>query len=148
MVSAPTQKAVSGLPVHRYSFPPQEAALSQGKTLHEVGGKEVGSVDNIDQVGRSSLMKKRGAAAEVHPAAVLVEERVSPRPMDTLILAFARSVVEHGVDGEGPFRARLRSHRVAELQLENESAVEAAQRLVDWKREDLYRGADGLEQHK
>jgi uncharacterized protein len=54
--------------------------------------------------------------------------------------------VEHGVDGEGPFRAardlllarkpRLRSHRVAELQIENESAVEAARRLV----EDLHDG--------
>jgi predicted RecB family nuclease len=92
-------------PMHVYRFPPQEAALSEGNQLHEVGGDAVGTVVGIDQAQRTLHIKKQAAAAGRHPRAVLVNERVNPRPIDTALLELARSVGERGVDGDGPYRA-------------------------------------------
>ena len=111
------RKAVSGLefvggaggtakcPIHRYRFPAQEAALDEGDELHEVGGEATGTVNAIDQARRTLEIKKRANAGAHHPFAVLVKERVSPQPVDGALLQLARSVAEHGADGEGPFRA-------------------------------------------
>lgn len=93
------------LPTHRYRFPPQEVSLRPGAELHEAGGEKVGTVAAIDPVAGALDVKKTGAGVAVHPRAVVANEIVRPRPLDSSLLALGRSVAENGVDGEGPYRA-------------------------------------------
>ncbi len=127
-------------PVHRYRFPAQEAALDQDDELHEVGGEVVGTVSAIDQARRTVDIKKRQSAALHHPSAVLVNEHVTPEPLAGSLLELARSVTQHGADGEGPFRAardlllrkgpRLADRQEEALRRPGEDVVAAAVRLA------------------
>jgi len=127
-------------PVHRYRFPPQEAALDPGDDLHEVGGEAVGTVNAIDQARCTLDIKKRQNAALHHPASVLVNERVTPEPLAGSLLDLARSVSEQGIDGAWPFRAardlllrrrpRLVEAQEGALRRPGEEVVAAAIRLV------------------
>jgi hypothetical protein len=130
----------SRCPIHRYQFPPQEAALKEGDKLDEVGGGTVGTVAGVDQAGRVLLIKKRGDAAGLHPRSVLVNEHIPSRPIDRAVLELARSIAAHGVDGNGPFRAgrdlllkrppRLAGTAEGPLRESGEDVVAAAVRLA------------------
>jgi uncharacterized protein len=146
------RKAISGLrfvgaaggsaktPVHRYSFPPQEAALGVGDDLYEIGGETVGTVHALDLLHGTLDVLKKGSAHDIHPAAVMVNERVSPRPVDSAFLQFAVSAAVNGVDGSGPFRAcrdlllryrpRLGKPVLGSLRAPGEDVVDAAVRLA------------------
>ena len=113
------RKAVSGLQyigeaestgraaVHQYSFPEQEAAVDEGDDLFKVGDeqKRIGKVRSIDLAGRVLEIEKSSKSKEIHPTAVMVNERVPPHPVDGALLSFGRAVADFGVDGKGPFRA-------------------------------------------
>jgi predicted RecB family nuclease len=111
------RKAISGLrfvgnagsavnaPVHRYSFPEQEAAFDPGDELYVIGGDRIGKVAALDLSGCTIDIAKSSRGVDVHPAAVMVNERVNPSPVDHALLELARSAAKHGVDGEGPYRA-------------------------------------------
>lgn len=90
--------------IHRYRYPPQEVGVDEGDELHEVGGDKVGSVYALDQVNRNLEIKRSGTPSN-SLASVHVNERVSPGALDTSLMQFARSVIEHGVDYTGPYRA-------------------------------------------
>ena len=127
-------------PIHQYQYPPQEAALTVGNELHEVGGDAIGKVTAIDQSQRILAIKKRAAAAAHHPFAVLVNERVTPHPVDWAHLQFAQSVAENGVDSTGSYRAardlllkrspRLHDAVDGQLRAPDEDIIDAAVRLV------------------
>lgn len=127
-------------PVDRYRFPLQESSLSEGDELHEVGGEKVGTVDAVDIATGTVDIRKTSKASGVHPESVLVLQRVSPFPLDASVLSLARSVVDHGIDGDGPFRAsrdlalgrspRLRTVADGPLRRAGEELVEAAVRLA------------------
>ena len=145
------RKAIAGLdfigtvggsaksPLHRYSFPEQEAAFDPGDELHEIGGGTVGKVSALDLSGRTLDVAKYSKAADHHPAAVMVNDRVNPQPVNTALLQVARSIARNGVDGRGPYRAardlllrknpRLRTP-VQALRRPGEDIVEAAVRLA------------------
>ena len=136
------QETVGGTakcPVHRYRFPLQESSLSSGDELHEVGGDKIGTVDDVDVAAGTLDIKKASKASGIHPAAVLVLQRISPYPLDASVLALAQSVAESGVDGDGRFRAardlllrnapRLRPPSAGALRHEGEELVDAAVRL-------------------
>jgi len=146
------RKAVTGLtggqtvggtpkcPIDRYTFSVQEASLGPGDELHEVGGEKVGTVDRIDLAVGTIDIKKTAKAASIDPDAVLVLQRVNPRPLDTSVLSLGRLIVAGSVDGEGDYRAsrdlllgrppRFRSGLEGPLRKEGESLVEAAVRLA------------------
>ena len=127
-------------PVDQYRFPLQESSLSAGDELHEVGGEKIGTVEAVDIASGTIDIKKTSKASGVHPGSVLVLQRVSPFPLDASVLSLARSVVDDGIDGDGPFRAsrdlvlglapRLRTPADGSLRREGEELVEAAIRLV------------------
>lgn len=127
-------------PIHRYRFPPQEAALGEGDPVHEIGGDGVGKVEAVDQARRTIDIKKKATAAALHPKSILSNKKFPIDPMDGSLLAVARSVAENGVDGSGPYRAardlllkrppRLGTADPGPLVQEGESAVDAAVRLV------------------
>jgi uncharacterized protein len=149
------RKAVSGMrflgvvggsaksPLHRYGFPPQEAAIDSGDELLEIGGGSVGKLGALDLVHGTLDVRKTARTAAAHPYAVMVNERVSPRPVDGALLSFAQSAAGGGVNGTGQFRAardlllqlppRLRgagSRRASPLRLQGEDVVTAAVRLA------------------
>jgi predicted RecB family nuclease len=148
------RKAVAGLafvgevpgqgqmPVHRYSFPEQEAFLEDGKELYEVGNTrdKIGKVFSFDLEARTLDIQKNGRSISLHPEAVMVNDRVPPAPVDRALLTFAASVAAHGVDGEGPYRAardlllarrpRLRGSAGGRLRREGEDVTPAAIRLA------------------
>lgn len=129
-------------PVHRYRYPEQESALDVGDELYEVGEREkdFGDVSAIDPVGRTIDIKKRGRTAKRHPAAILVDDRVEPWAKADSLLAFARSVADRGIEGEGPFRAgrdlllrlspRIQGHAGDPLRGNGEDLLDAAKRLA------------------
>jgi hypothetical protein len=130
------------LPVHRYSFPEQEAFLEEGRELYEVGETRdrIGKVFSFD-LGTCTLdIQKYGRSVSLHPASVMVNERVPPAPVDRALLTFAASVAAHGVEGEGPYRAardlllaarpRLRGGSAGGLRRPGEDVVVAAIRLA------------------
>jgi uncharacterized protein len=150
------RKAVSGLelvgelpvlgrartPVHRYRFPPQEAALDEGDALHEVGagGDRIGTVSAIDHSRRTLDIKKSGKAAGRHPVAVAVNDYVTARVVETGLLELGRFVAANGLDGEGPFRAvrdllqkrppRRSTPESGPLRRSGETTLDAALRLA------------------
>jgi predicted RecB family nuclease len=146
------RKAISGLifvgafggtaksPLHRYSFPEQEAAFDPGDELYEVGGGTVGKVSALDLSRRTLDVAKHSKAIALHPSAVMVNDRVNPQPVNSAFLQLAGSIAEKGVDGTGPYRAardlllkrnpRLRMPAHGSLRNHGEDIVEAAVRLA------------------
>jgi uncharacterized protein len=134
----------AGSLIHRYAFPPQEAAAQPGDELDEIGGeavstvRPVGTVHRLDLDRRTLEIAKRRKAAALHPGAVLVNERVSPKPVDGALLQFARSVAWAGA--RGPYaagwdlliaaRPRLRPAADGPLRRPGEDGLKAAVRLV------------------
>jgi uncharacterized protein len=147
------RKAISGLqligpaggsakyPVQRYSFPEQEIDPCEGKSLQEIHTKtRVGTVHAMDPAGHTIDIAKTAKTIDLHPAAVMIDERVAPGSVDKALLEFGRSVAENGVEGEGPYRAardllmarppRLKHPENGPLRRKGEGVVEAAKRLV------------------
>jgi predicted RecB family nuclease len=134
----PVDGGKSRSPVHRYSFPPQEVALDSGDRLDDPRGdlSTVGTVQAIDLVRHILDIKGTGARREL--SSVVGRTIVGAPHVEAALLAFARSVAEHGIDGSGPYRAardlllrlppRLRG--AGPLQRDGEGAVEAAVRLA------------------
>ena len=94
----------------------------------------------IDLSARTLEIAKKGSAVGLHPAAVMVNERVPPGPVDRAFLLLAKSVAEKGVDGDGPYRAardlllagrpRVSGAAGGPLRRPGEGVVDAAIRLA------------------
>jgi predicted RecB family nuclease len=130
--------AGGGSLVHRYGFPAQEAAAQPGDELHEVGGDAVGRVHALDLAARTLEIAKYRKAAALHPAAVMVNERVSPKPVDGALLQFARAVAWAGARGPhaagwdllAAARPRVSPAAAGPLRRPGEDGLAAAVRLV------------------
>ena len=131
----------SRLPVHRYSFPAQELDPDEGKSLQEIGTKNVvGTIHAIDSSAHTIDISKNAKAVNLHPFAVMIDDLVRPAPVDKAFLGLARSIAANGVDGRGPFHAardlllasRPRMHKAATgpLRRDGEGVIEAAIRLA------------------
>jgi predicted RecB family nuclease len=125
-------------PIDRYSYPPQEADVSPGKPLKQVGGEGIGTVAEIAMEQLTIDIKKTKKAAALHPEAVFVHEHIRTTPMEDALIRLAEYVVAHGVEGQGPHQAErdllLRRSPVLRdgkpLRLEDELAVDAAKRIA------------------
>lgn len=152
------RKAVTGLefveevpggtarcPVHRYRFPNQEVDIGRRENpVHEIGGKVIGDFQWCDPIAGIFDVKKRQKQRDHHPTAVQVLEHVPTNSIRKALLRLAESVLEHGIDGDGPYRAardlvlRRGPRRVAAvaetpipgLVRDGESPVEATVRLA------------------
>lgn len=154
------RKAVAGLkfvgavggsdkyPIHRYSFPAQEVSMSTDRQLDEVGANPVGTVSALDLNAETLDIKKRGDSADVHPAAVLVRERVSPKPVDGALLQLAEALAEDELAAQGPNQAardllmrrppRVDGGSGDDLRLADEPTVEAAVRIAESLQESVF----------
>ncbi len=76
-----------------------------GDSLYESGADKIGSVAAIDQANRTLDIKKMQVTADQHPQSVFAFKYIGPTPIDTSLLDVARSIVEHGMTGDGPYQA-------------------------------------------
>jgi uncharacterized protein len=120
-------------PVHRYRFPPQEVSFSPGKILQDLTlgpddpCQTVGTVHACDAASGILDIKKRGAATGHHPLHVHLYDRVTPKPLDSSLLDFARWVNEHGMDATA---AKMRAGRDLLLRLPPRTRTERAELLT------------------
>jgi uncharacterized protein len=125
-------------PVDRYSYPRQDTEVRDGDVLHLPDGTDFGGVEAIDRVTRKVDVKKRGAQAEVHPAAVFAHSAVNSDALAEALLRIAGDVAQYGVSGGMQYRVAReillgRAPRLRTGALEskgNETAVELAVRIA------------------
>ncbi|HEY5748407.1 MAG TPA: TM0106 family RecB-like putative nuclease [Chryseolinea sp.] len=128
------------VPVHRYSYPPQEVSMDEDDELHEVKGAKIGSVYAIHLSSYTIDIKKTAKTADRHPQAVHVMERIDPGALVTSIMDLANDIIEDGLDNEWPHRAakhlllkkkpRLLTPVTGPLLLPNEDPGQGAIRLA------------------
>ena len=126
-------------PIHRYSFPVQEASLRGGENLKTNGGDDLGRLTAIDSQNRTIDIKKMGKASDVHPQAVFAHDIVPAGSLKEALLSIGRHVADNGIEGEGDYRVarslllkeppRLDGEKVRGP---GETALDAALRIV-WK---------------
>ncbi len=133
-----TVGGTAACPIHRYRFPPQDADVRPEKSLRYTGGKPLGTVEDISPENQTIDIKKRKDTAAVHPEAAFVHDYVDPKPMQESILRLASYVIEHGVEGPGPYAAArelLLRHKPSlvdgsSLRLEGETTLAAGNRIA------------------
>jgi uncharacterized protein len=131
-----------GSVVDRYRFPHQEIKLRAGNTVltQQTGTRQFAEIVEIDPVRCLLSLKKGPSKATVHPPSVFAHDIVGTRPLRDALFRIGEWVAEHGIDAEGPYRAgrdlllrippRLRGSAIEGLIAEEETALEAAKRLV------------------
>lgn len=135
---AETVGGTAKCPIHRYGFPHQEADVRPGKALYAVGGSKLGTVEAVSLEEMTIDIKKREDAAALHPEAIFVHEYVRPDPIPGSLVRLAEFVVEHGLEGDGPYmaardlllRRRPRVQGDGALILPGETPLDAGKRLA------------------
>ena len=132
-------------PIHVYQFETQDSTVAEGDAVHQMGGEGLGAVVEIDYLRRTVAVKKRMAAAEVHPPALYAANApVGTDAHENSLLRIGEWVADNGVDAPSAnFRAArdlllARTPRLspapeagAPLRVEGEeSALDAAKRLA------------------
>jgi uncharacterized protein len=85
--------------IDRYSYPHQDTEVRDGDALHLPDGADFGTVEAIDRVARAVDVKKRGAQADVHPAAVFAHSVVNADVLAEALLRIGEDVVRYGIMG-------------------------------------------------
>jgi predicted RecB family nuclease len=122
------------VPIHRYEYPPQEVSMDEGDELHVVKGDKLGTVHAIQLEEYTIDIKKMTRTADVHPAAVHVQDRVEIKALATSIMNLAESIIEDGIETEWPHRAAkhlLLKKRPRLLMDESETLLGAEEDVVD-----------------
>ena len=142
------QEAVGGTaraPVHRYRFPPQETDIRGGEDLRSLGGQRFGKVEAISLDARTVDIKKRQDTASTHPAAVFGHTHVRKQVLADALVRIGEYVAEHGIEGDGPYRAArdLLLRQVPRLngepiRNEGETTLDAALRLTEHLGEGIF----------
>jgi len=125
------------VPIHRYSFPPQETELRGGEKLKSRGGSDFGSVVALSVEERWVDIKKMAKTASEHADAVFSHKVVGTDEQQGSLLRLAEHVLSGGMEGGGCYRAardllmRAPPRLGGEpIQVEGEGSAEAAARLA------------------
>lgn len=90
-------------PVHRYRYETQDTTIGAGDAVHQVGGEPLGTVEEIDHLRRTISIKKRVAAAEVHPPALYAANApVQTDAHEESLLRIGEWIADNGVDAPSP----------------------------------------------
>jgi predicted RecB family nuclease len=128
--------------VHRYRFLPQDHDIHVEDTPHDPHTKKgAGTVVAIDDE-QCTIDLKRGATSNVpHPSALIPHDHIDERPLRESLFRLGTATAEHGLGAAHPHRCaadlllravpRIGQPQGAELRMADESAVEAAVRLVE-----------------
>ena len=132
-------------PVHVYQFETQDSTVARGDDVHQLGGEGLGAVVEVDYLQRTVAVKKKMAAAEVHPPALYAANApVGTDAHEESLLRIGEWIAANDVDAQfADYRAArdlllARTPRLspapeagAPLYVEGEeSALDAAKRLA------------------
>ena len=92
-------------PIHRYGFPPQDTDFRGEEDLRNVGGAKFGKVEAISLEDRTVDIKKRQDTANVHPEAVFAHHIVGTQVLADALVRIGKYVADHGIVGDGLYRA-------------------------------------------
>lgn len=92
--------------IHRYSFPPQDHAIDRAHEVRDPRtGKSAGQKVAIDEHKRTIDLKRRASSPVPHPTALIPFDIVDSKVLRDSILRIASWVADHGIAGQGEFRA-------------------------------------------
>lgn len=125
------------LPLHEYTFPPQETKLGEGNKVysHDI---QIGTVEYIDPVSGVMGIRKTAKTLAIHPVSVYTYEIVDSSELADSLLRIGEHVVANGLSEAEPYRVACdlllrRAPRLAKdsaLLNEGEPTMDAAKRLV------------------
>lgn len=90
--------------VDYYTFPDQEASLSEGNKVR-FRGEDIGSIHFIDFEKTLIGVKKNKASLEVQPTHLICADFIPDKAKESAIIRFAERVIQDGIDGNGSCRA-------------------------------------------
>lgn len=121
------------VPIDRYVYPAQEISMNIGNDLIEPKGEKIGTIHDFSLRNKTLDIKKTGRTAEIHPYALFIKEIVTPGALVPSLFTFVESIIQNGIDSDGPYRAgrdvllkkppRLAGKKVLEIK-ENETLEE------------------------
>lgn len=103
----PDKKSV----LRRYRFPPQDHKFRIGAKpvdpdlRHGDFGAAAGEIRDIDDVAGTLDLRVGPKRQAFHPAALIPDRPLQQRPMQDALLRIADHVIDHGLEGPGPYRA-------------------------------------------
>jgi predicted RecB family nuclease len=125
----------------RYRHPEQDHALEVGREGTNPATHQSLRVEGVDDVTNQIVLRFKRGQEVVHPRALVPSSVVPTEAQEQRLLDIGRAVLEHGIDGDGPYRSardlllrhppRVERHGPGEpLRLPGEAAVDAARRHV------------------
>ena len=93
------------VPIDRYSYPPQEISMDSGNEVYEPHGEKIGTIYDFSLENRTVDIKKTGKTAAIHPYALFIKDIVSNNALVPSFHKLIESIISHGIDGSGPYRA-------------------------------------------
>ncbi len=127
--------------IYRFRFPPQDHAIKPDTTPHDPAAQEaVGTAVFVDDEEGVVDIKRGNSRSRPTPTSLIPFEHVPRKPKPESLQRLARWVIEHDLNGTGPYQAArdllaLRPPRLGQgegqpLLQEGEDAQDAARRLV------------------
>lgn len=111
------RKAISGLkftgthpqskkvPIHDYTFDPQEISIKDDSDIYEVPGEKIGTIYKLSPEECTVSIKKTGKTADIHPAAICTKDVISDNVLIQSLWKTIRYIISEGIDSEDQFRA-------------------------------------------
>ena len=131
-----------GSVIDRYRFPHQETKLRAGAEVlsHETGTTPLAKIVDIDLVEGLVDLRKGPTKAGMHPPSVFSHDSIPTKGLQEALFRMGEWVTEHGIDGNGPYRAgrdlllgippRLQDEPLETVVEAEESRLAAALKLV------------------
>ncbi len=126
--------------IHRYEFPPQEHGIKRAGDVRDPRTRgSAGTVEDIDELGRTIDLKRGKKSEKPHPTALIPLDVMDNTKLVNSIMRLGRWVADHDIDAEGPYRAARdillrRAPRLTEGSLESLPEdlfpVQAAEKIV------------------
>lgn len=91
--------------VYRYRFPEQDHQVKVGGTVRAQDGSYPGTVVALDAAQRTVDLKRRKTDAPDAVRSLIPFEYVDPRDLHDSLVRLGEHVADHGITGDGPFRA-------------------------------------------
>jgi uncharacterized protein len=95
----------TGIPTHRYRFTQQDTDLRGDEELRAAGGDKIGAAVAVDTENRTIDIKKSKATANSHPDAVFAHKLFPGTEQAGSLFRLGTYVAEHGIEGDGDYRA-------------------------------------------
>lgn len=95
----------TGIPTHRYRFAQQDTDLRGDEDLRAAGGEKIGKAVTVSTDERTIDIKKSKATADSHPDAVFTHTHIPTTAQADALFRLGEYVADHGITGDGPYRA-------------------------------------------